>query len=66
MTIAKCLIADQDKNKMRQFLIDCLHLIDKNDIEKTETIYQQMKGNADIDDSVTSNEELIKRGVLYK
>ena len=56
----------EDKNKMRQFLTECLQLIDENDIEKTKTMYQQMKGNADIDDSVTSNEELIKKEVWYK
>lgn len=56
----------EDKNKMRQFLTDCLQLIDENDIEKTKTMYQQMNGNTDIDDSVTSNEELIKRGAWYK
>ena len=53
----------EDANKMRQFLIDCLNLIDENTIEETKTMYQQMNGNANIDDSVTSNEELIKKGV---
>lgn len=59
-------IYTEDKKKMRQFLTECLQLIDENDIEKTKTMYQQMKGNANIDDSVTSNEELIKRGLWYK
>lgn len=56
----------EDKNKIREFLAECLHLIDENDIEKTKTMYQQMQGNTNIDDSVTSNEELIRRGVWYK
>ena len=52
----------EDKDKMRKFLGDCLHLIDENDIEETKTMYQQMNSNTNIDDSVTSNEELIKNG----
>lgn len=52
----------EDKDKMRKFLTDCLHLIDENDTKEIKTMYQQMKDNANIDDSVTSNEELIKKG----
>ena len=52
----------EDKDKMRKFLCDCLDLIDENDVKDIKTMYDEMKGNANIDDSVTSNEELIKKG----
>ena len=52
----------EDKNKMKQFLTDCLYPIDENDIEAIKTMFQQMRSNANIDNSVTSNEELIKTG----
>ena len=52
----------EDERKMRQFLTDCLNLIDENDIEETKTMYQQMKGNAIIYNPVTSME----KGKLYK
>ena len=50
----------EDKEKMRKFLINCLDLMDENDTEEIKTMYQQMKGNTTIGDSVTSNVELIK------
>jgi hypothetical protein len=56
----------EDKDKMRKFLCNCLDLIDENDVKDIKTMYQQMKGNTEIDDSVTSNEELIKKGEWYK
>jgi hypothetical protein len=52
----------EDKEKMRKFLCNCLDLIDENDIKDVKTMYEQLKDNANIDDSVTSNEELIKKG----
>jgi hypothetical protein len=39
-------IFTEDKQKMRQFLLDCLILIDKESIEETKRIYKQMDGNA--------------------
>lgn len=36
----------EDKKKMRQFLVDCLNLIDKESIEEAKHIYRQMNGNA--------------------
>ena len=51
-----------DKNKMRKFLYDCINLITEDDIQQIKTMYDQMRGNTDIDDSVTSNEELMKEG----
>lgn len=36
----------EDKQKMRQFLVDCLNLIDKESIEEAKRIYKQMNGNA--------------------
>ena len=36
----------EDKDKMRQFLVDCLNLIDKESIEEAKRIYKQMNGNA--------------------
>lgn len=39
-------IYTEDKNKMRQFLVDCLNLIDKESIEEAKRIYRQMNGNA--------------------
>lgn len=57
----------EDENKMRQFLYDCLELMDEYDIEKTldNTIPPQWLEEYAIyceDGSVTSNEELIKKG----
>lgn len=51
-----------DKNKMIKFLRQSLDLIIEDDAKLVKTMYDQMNGNADIDDSVTSNEELIKEG----
>lgn len=51
----------EDENRMKHFLFDCLDLIDENDVKDIKTMYEQLKGNATIDDSVTSNEELIKK-----
>ena len=39
-------IYTEDKKKMRQFLVDCLNLIDKESIEEAKRIYRQMNGNA--------------------
>ena len=36
----------EDKIKMRNFLCDCLNLIDKEQIEENKRIYRQMSGNA--------------------
>ena len=36
----------EDKQKMRQFLVDCINLIDKESIEEAKRIYRQMNGNA--------------------
>lgn len=38
----------EDKNKMRKFLCNCLDLIDENDVKDVKTMYEQLKGNADI------------------
>lgn len=66
-----------DKDKMIKFLRQSLDLIIKDDAEKLKTLYDQMNGNAgtftvdpyylehrkeELNDSVTSNEELIKEG----
>lgn len=42
-------IYTEDKKKMRQFLVDCLNLIDKESIEEAKRIYRQMNGNASTD-----------------
>lgn len=59
----------EDKEKMRKFLINCLDLIDENDVKDIKTMYDEMKGNESFskglyneDGSVTTNEELIKKG----
>ena len=49
----------EDESKMRKFLIDCLNLMkDNNDIDEKPFL----KGLYNEDGSVTSNEELIKKG----
>ena len=44
----------EDESKMRKFLTDCLKVIDD--------VYKNTAYIVELDDSVTSNEELIKRG----
>ena len=38
-------IYTQDKEKMRQFLVDCLNLIDENDVKNVKTMYDMLGGN---------------------
>lgn len=38
-------IFTEDKQKMRQFLVDCLNLIDKDDVEHIKTLYDEIGGN---------------------
>ena len=35
----------EDKEKMRKFLIDCLDLIDENDVKDIKTMYDRLGGN---------------------
>lgn len=38
----------EDADKMRKFLQDCINLIDENDVKDIKTMYEQLKGNADV------------------
>lgn len=38
----------EDKDKMRKFLTDCLNLIDEDDAEHIKSVYDKMRGNADV------------------
>ena len=35
----------EDKDKMKEFLCDCLDLIDENDVKDIKTMYDEIKGN---------------------
>ena len=59
----------EDEDKMRKFLCDCLDLIDDNDVKDILECYKDSGGNEPFlkglyneDGSVTTNEELIKKG----
>ena len=53
----------KDETKMKYFLWDCLDLVDKKGLSKYADIdpYYLEHRKDELDDSVTSNEELIKR-----